>query len=232
MALPILIFPTMALVLVQPITSMQAYLAPLLHTDRVIQDLYEVMFELQELDDILTTMNLPGITPPMLVIMLGLAAPVRRIIAAAMVHRLRTIVQLQRNLHLYWRQNWSPPALDFQQPLWPCYCLCEPVFQKNNTLGVHVRVLIHCDVPNPTVRSLWDEFPLCENSSVLACHVACLSCRCPDNNIQQPIIFSIHFDLGGLFRELCCSRINLSRGTQINEVWVRVGGTQINQQRW
>ena len=103
----------MALVPVEPMASMQAYLAPLLHIDRVIQNLYEVMFELQELEDVLTAMNLPGITPPML----GLAAPVRRIIAAAMVHRLRTIVQLQRNLHLYWRQNWSPPALDFQQPL-------------------------------------------------------------------------------------------------------------------
>ena len=24
---------------------------------------------------------------------------------------------------------------------------------------LHLRVLIHCDVPNPTVRSLWDEIP-------------------------------------------------------------------------
>ena len=88
---------------------MQAYLAPLLHIDRVIQNLYEVMYELQELEDVLTDMTIPGITPPML----DLAAPVRRIIAAAKVHRLRTIVQLQRNLHIYWRQHWSPPEFDF-----------------------------------------------------------------------------------------------------------------------
>ena len=103
----------MALVPVEPMASMQAYLAPLLHIDRVIQNLYEVMFELQELEDVLTAMNLPGITPPML----DLAAPVRRIIAAAKVHHLRTIVQLQSNLHIYWRHHWSPPEFDFNHAL-------------------------------------------------------------------------------------------------------------------
>ena len=53
--------------------------------------------------------NLPGITPSML----ALSMPYGRILTAAKLHRLRILVQLQRNLHQHWCVHFSPPPLDF-----------------------------------------------------------------------------------------------------------------------
>ena len=73
----------MALVPVPLMSSIQVYLAPLLQIDRVIQDLQEVKYELQDLEETLADLN-----------------------------RLCIIVQLQRNLRQHWRVHFCPPLLD------------------------------------------------------------------------------------------------------------------------
>ena len=103
-------------------SSIQVYGAPLLHIDRVIQDLQQVMYELQDLEDTVADLNLPGITPSML----ALSMPYGRILTAAKLHRLRIIVQLQRNLHQHWHVHFSPPPLEFNL-MWQSWMTTLPM---------------------------------------------------------------------------------------------------------
>ena len=109
---------TMALVPVPLMSSIQVYLAPLLQIDRVIQDLQEVKYELQDLEETLADLNLPGVTPPML----ALSMPIQRLLTAAKLHRLCIIVQLQRNLRQHWRVHFCPPLLDLNLMWRSCRC--------------------------------------------------------------------------------------------------------------
>jgi hypothetical protein len=68
-----------------PDGSVQDFLGPILAVDRVLQDLYQILYAIQDVEDSLQDINVPGIDHHTL----RLSDQVRRLIAATQLHKRR-----------------------------------------------------------------------------------------------------------------------------------------------
>ena len=86
-----------------PDGSVQDFLGPILAVDRVLQDLYQILYAIQDVEDSLQDINVPGIDHHTL----RLSDQVRRLIAATQLH----------NVYLpqYWTIHHCPPGYDWQR---------------------------------------------------------------------------------------------------------------------
>ena len=79
----------MALVPIVPITSIQELLGPLVRVDRFLQDLYTTLYFIQDLEDTLEDLQIPGIALPVH----HLSDQVQRLITATRLHKLRVLAR-------------------------------------------------------------------------------------------------------------------------------------------